>query len=412
MLIRNKKINALLSFVLLLLATRAWLDPVFDQSKEGGGVGLGGVLNVAVLLLGFFAFMSFRAKKNQRIFILWLPVLFLSGVSVLYAPVFFDSLRAYLGWVTYFVMFLLGYISVRNSSDVQLVAKAVYFSYIITAIFSIYQLLSDNMYYSEDIVRINSAFNHPNIYAFYLVFVISIALYFLVTNQEYERFSGHKWVIFSGLIFLMMTQTRSAWIGMLMVFMVYFYFNNKKLFFLIVMLLPLTVFLPVVGDRLADVLSGQGGEEEFLYYYERMNSYVWRKVVWGAAWQEIMNRPILGHGYNSFSYYFLDFFPYGADQGMDAHNSYVQIAFDSGLIAALFYVVLIFGVLYLFLKMLAFDRRGVSVIVGLVIFYIAAGYSDNVTFYLNFNWYYWFFIGMFLRVYLLSCERSLMGRES
>jgi len=384
-------------FSLLLLATRAWLDPVFDMFKQGGGVGVGGVLNALVILLGFCVLVFLRNGREFRFILLWFPIVFLSGVSVFYSPSFIDSLRAYLAWLSYFVMFFIGYRLVYLN-ETKLLVRAIYISFYITSLVSVYHILFGGLVYSdlEGNFRLTSSFSHPNIYAFYLVFVISISFYFLVRSGESVFPLEHRFVILSGLVFLVLTQTRSAWLGMVFIFFVYLFLNNRKLFYFVLILSPLLLFLPIVGDRFSDVFTGS--EDEFVFYYERMNSYVWRKVVWQAAWGEILKQPFFGYGYNSFEYYFMDFFPYGATTGMDAHNSYIQIAFDSGLFAAVAYAGMLVGVFAVFMRFLPNDRKGVSVLVGLVGFYILSGYSDNVTFYLNFNWYFWFFVGFSIRV--------------
>ena len=57
-----------------------------------------------------------------------------------------------------------------------------------------------------------------------------------------------------------------------------------------------------------------------------------RLVVWQAAWRMIQDRPVLGHGLNTFMARYLDYWVGGERQPRYAHNCYLQVAAETGLI--------------------------------------------------------------------------------
>lgn len=159
-------------------------------------------------------------------------------------------------------------------------------------------------------------------------------------------------------------------------------------------MLFLAMLVPSIQERVLDIFTGND-IDSVLDEGGRLNSYAWRKVVWLASWDYIINKPYFGHGYNSFSYYFLDFFPLESNTEFDAHNAYVQIAFDMGFLGLLAYLFLFFRILQRLFRFRLFDKPGGAIIIGLICSYIVVSYSDNMLFYLSYNWYFWLILGVF-----------------
>ena len=54
---------------------------------------------------------------------------------------------------------------------------------------------------------------------------------------------------------IIMTQTRAAWVGTFVILATYALFINRR-YLIVFPLLPLLIFIPAVGDRLADLERG------------------------------------------------------------------------------------------------------------------------------------------------------------
>ena len=93
-----------------------------------------------------------------------------------------------------------------------------------------------------------------------------------------------------------------------------------------------------------------------------------RLVMWQAAIGMIKDRPILGHGLNTFMADYLAYWVGGERQPRYAHNCYLQVAAETGIIGLSAFVALLW---YLFARLLArLHRAGAnerSILVGFII---------------------------------------------
>jgi O-antigen ligase len=103
--------------------------------------------------------------------------------------------------------------------------------------------------------------------------------------------------------------------------------------------------------------------------------------------------PLLGHGLESFKPSTPDFFPLIGYEGIDAHNFYLQVAFEMGLAGFLALLWLFGSLAWRLAGGLRYDRDGVTLILSILGAYVLESYSDNMQFYLSFNWYFWFVMG-------------------
>jgi O-antigen ligase len=201
-----------------------------------------------------------------------------------------------------------------------------------------------------------------------------------------------------------MTKTRSAWIAMAMIFILYGMMVERKYLLYLVLISLGALLIPSVHERVIDLFAGNSIEN--ITEGEPLNSYAWRKVVWLASWDYIINKPILGHGYDTFSYYFLEFTPLEGEKGYDAHNVYVQIAFDMGFLGLFAYLIIFIGIMIRLFKLFVYDKKGGVILIALLFSYMLVCMSDNMLYYLSYNWYFWFLMGVFYYIpsHILKAE--------
>lgn len=107
----------------------------------------------------------------------------------------------------------------------------------------------------------------------------------------------------------------------------------------------------------------------------------------------MLERPLLGHGLESFKPSTPSFFPLVGLQGIDGHNFYLQTSFEMGLAGILALVWLFGWVAYRLIRGYPRDPPGILVLLCILTSYLLESYSDNMHFYLSFNWYFWFMMG-------------------
>jgi O-antigen ligase len=329
------------------------------------------------------------------VFGMWAPILLMAFVSTLYAPSFSEAVRLALVFLSYWAFFSFPFFMLRSSADLTRFVLVIFASSIIPSLYALWEIrhgLGD----MEDF-RAQSTFAHPNIFAFYLVLLLGLALYIRTSNAV--RVGRRLRTLITLyvpvlLFFLMMTKTRSAWMTCALMFSIYAIWFDRR--FLLGLLFVPVIFVvdPSLTDRLTDLTKGQTIESfDQLNESTRLNSYVWRKALWEAAIPLIELKPLLGYGLESFKPSTPEFFALIGPEGIDAHNFYLQITFEMGLLG-------LFGLVWLFLVLLRFivrgfryDSQGITVIVGIVLSYLLQSYVDNMHFYLSFNWYFWFVMG-------------------
>jgi O-antigen ligase len=177
-------------------------------------------------------------------------------------------------------------------------------------------------------------------------------------------------------------------------FLIYAIRVDRRFFLGLVLVPMLLVADPSLRDRLTDITETTEVESfKQLNENVRLNSYVWRQALWESAIPQILSRPILGHGLESFKPSTPSFFPLIGPQGIDGHNFYLQIAFEMGLLGVLALAWLLGSVALRIARALRRDPPGIVIILCVLAAYLIESLSDNMHFYLSFNWYFWFVMG-------------------
>jgi len=383
--------------VTLILFSRALLDPVLNMTKgESGGLGFGAVLNLFVLMLTFaLGFRHIGELRNNRLFKSWLPFLVVCLVAVFYSPAPFTAIRFFFNLTSYLCMALLPFLIDSHVNDKKRWIKVLAWSSVLPVIFANVDLVRGGRTFEDAGSRILGTFTHPNILAFYLVF--AIALFFYILKSAHFRVTGWRKAVIllymANLFFLLLgTKTRNAWISCWLLFFIYGLIKERK--YLVISLLAVVagMALPQIADRAGDLGGGSS---------QRMNSLEWRVELWKSAMPWIKERFFFGYGLSTFSQYSRSFFLLERKVGVDAHNTYVQILFETGIAGLLAYVAIYIGIIRAFFSRVRAGLPKLSaeyaVVLSYVITYLLSSVADNMFYYLALNWYFWFLIGVMLK---------------
>lgn len=381
-----------------VLLIRASSDPIFNLLGGDAGassMGVGALFNVLAIAVAFAFLVQAPLKAPFPVVAIWGPFLLIAFGSTLYAPDFNAAARLAFVLLSYWAFFAIPFFILRSSLDVSRFVLVVIGSSIPPTLYAFVDIARGLSDLGE--FRLQSTFSHPNIYAFYLVLVLGLALYvrasriIRVTPLIHMLATLYIPVL---TIFLLLTKTRSAWGACGLMFLVYALKIDRR--FLAGFLLVPVLFIanPSLMDRLTDVTAATE-VDSFTQLNEstRLNSYVWRQALWESAIPQVLERPLLGHGLESFKPSTSSFFPLIGPQGIDAHNFYLQTSFEMGLLGALALAWLLGWVAYRFVRGRRRDPPGLLIILCILMTYVLESYSDNMHFYLSFNWYFWFVMG-------------------
>lgn len=400
--VRSANIEAmwrlLRAIVFGILLIRASFDPVLNLLGGDDGassMGFGAIFNVLAIAIALLLLAQRPLTAPFLVAGVWGPFLLMAFVATLHASDLAGAARLSFVLLSYWSFFVIPFFILRSSADVSRFILLVIGSSIVPSLYALLDIargLSD----MEDF-RLQSTFSHPNIYAFYLVLLLGLSLY--VRSSRIVRVTSQVRVLIMLyipvlVVFLMLTKTRSAWITCGFLFLVYAFRIDRRFLAGLLLVPVLLVANPSVVERLTDLTTATEVDSfKQLNESTRLNSYVWRQALWESAITQILERPILGHGLMSFKPSTPSFFPLIGPEGIDGHNFYLQVGFEMGLLGVLALVWLLGSVARYIARGFRRDPPGIVIILCTLMAYALESYSDNMQFYLSFNWYFWFVMG-------------------
>jgi O-antigen ligase len=173
----------------------------------------------------------------------------------------------------------------------------------------------------ESLRRISSSFCHPNDFGSYIISVLPLTFLFFSSLISRQKRLILSVISFLGFYCLLKTSSRSAWLGFLAAVIIYFFIYKKKVALLIpIFLLVAIMVLPHGLERLNGLFKPE-------------QNTVWERTkLWQGAWNMIKERPLLGFGVNTFSRNFPKYKPVDYPDLRYAHNSYLQMWSEIGVI--------------------------------------------------------------------------------
>ena len=201
--------------------------------------------------------------------------------------------------------------------------------------------------YLHNMARITSLFDNPIPLAEHLMLLLAFLLP-LVFSRDSAQNHTLTWLIFTCLILsllvLLLTQTRAAWVGFVGAWFIYLLFSRqRRRSFILLSLVAFSLlamaflFSPGLQDRLSSIID-----------VRKHPSNTERILVWRASLQMLGDHPWLGVGPDNYGEQYLTHYisPVAIHNTLrDAHNNYLHVLAETGLIGfgaymALFIVLL------------------------------------------------------------------------
>lgn len=206
-------------------------------------------LLIALLALDFYIIGALR-KRGFRTDIrgIWLPlILFIAAtvLSVAVSPFMSDSVRVFMFFVTSFLLCVEIYGTLTDKKRFDIILSGAYFALIVTGIVAIIQKkmgiavdpsLTDVALNSDMPGRAFSTMGNPNNYAEFLVIFLPFCFAFALSRK-----SALQKTVFTALLLipftaLILTYSRSGWLGFAVTLLVFAALYNKKLIPVIIVL--------------------------------------------------------------------------------------------------------------------------------------------------------------------------------
>jgi O-antigen ligase len=392
--------------LLLLLFFRPCLDYFTEQTFHFGDLNINFAGIFASLTILFSVLVIFKNSEQIEKFplakswFLFFLALALSLISSYDRRVGEIELIRLLSTV---LIFYTSFILIKDSKDLARLIKTIILSAIIPSIVAVYQYFTETglTVPLEGVYnRVFGTFAHPNLLAFYLLLVLSLCFVIFLTSDKKKisiiLYSSLAILFLATLVF---TYTRSAWIGLLILVILLGITRYRK--FLLISLIVLTIgyfSISQISTRLQSFTNKDPG-----------TSIQWRIQLYKDSYSYLKQRPAFGYGIGTSNEIILK--NRGAEAGSsDAHNDFLRIALDAGLIGLLAFLFLIFSLLTKLFKLYRQQNKPRLKTLTFVVFIIAGGFyaisaGDNILANTALQWAFWSLLGA-----TFSVQRSILRR--
>lgn len=236
-----------------------------------------------------------------------------------------------------------------------------------------------------------ASFPFPNDFAAWiLIFIFPIGIFTFLKNNGWKQ-RAITAVIFIGLSYsLILTKVRGAWLGFLIAFGFLSAFKMKKLG-IVLLVIFISAALLINKALIPDILS--------------FTSVSDRSTMWKNSWEIFKKHPIIGNGLNTFyvNYEKVRNDEFKNKKGSYAHNCYLQMAAEIGLlglIAFLCFIVALFRKAIVALKNIKdplYNSIAMGLIFGILAFLVHSFFDTNL-YSLNLSALFWLSSGFLISV--------------
>ncbi|MBZ9687619.1 O-antigen ligase family protein [Clostridium estertheticum] len=237
-------------------------------------------------------------------------------------------------------------------------------------------------------IKIASTLSHPNAYAGYLILII----FPVIMLSIYEKNKNKKifYILLSILVFtnLLMTYSRNALLGFALGLVVLALLYSIKIIFALGGFGVLILLIPSVFHRVQDIANLSQNES--------------RIKLWKTALMMIKEHPILGVGNGNYvtqydtyiQKYRLD---YNSYTHYPAHNSYLKVQSELGIVGIVSFLGVIVTALFRFRKLYSttsdkFNKAFYMGVMASMIAFLFMNFSDNLFFVPKTTTYFWFLL--------------------
>ena len=381
----------------LLIVLRPCLDYFTNNTFNVGSFTFNFAQIFALLSIIFTIFVIIQNfKKFEKLPLLAAWLIFFAGIIISW-PFSYDtssSLIEITRLISVFLIFSASGLLIKNNQDLVTLIKVIIASAIIPSVMAFYQYFTKTgltVPFEGVFNRVYGTFSHPNLLAFYLLLVLSLCfVIFLVSDKKKISiiFYGLLAVLF--LITLALTYTRSAWLGLVLIVVLLGFTRYRTFLVVALVFLSLSYFsFQQINDRFSTLNTK-----------DPTDSVQWRLTLWQDEISYILQKPVFGYGVGTSKEIILK--NRGADAGStDAHNDYLRMALESGVVGLVSFIILIVALLKNLAQIYLKEKRPrlktlAFVILILMIGFYLISFGDNILANTALQWALWALLGGFL----------------
>ena len=405
--------------LIALLIIRPALD-IFGQTltlplplKENLTINLASVLALVVI-----AWVIFYLFKNQvslkSIPLVWPFLILLTAglISIIVSADRFISAAEWIRWLSIFGIFLIAFDLARRTGQGRRIIGAIAVSAGIPCAVSLWQLLSGRGIYeiSTGLTRVYGTFGQPNSLAFYLVLAAAGLIIFWQTIPGQKPLNPWWLLIPAAVILpiLFFTYARGAWLALLMILIILGIQRWRWKFVIILLIVAAAAGLFILfNSQNTRVTEFNITRTDFYQrvvalfdFQEYSSSTSWRIRSWtDMITNAFPEKPWLGYGPGM--YIPTNLIVHGYLEGaLEAHNDYLLILIETGLIGLAAYLFLIFSTIKKTVQAAGEDtgnkKKTAWIVTATLIAIFIMSFSDNILRVTALQWALWSLVAVVL----------------
>ncbi len=410
----------LLLALLLIRPTIDYFRDITILHVQETAINVNAALSMIVFLWAMLMFIRHRAALQTIPF--KLPIILLCAViggSVIYSVAPGTTAIEAMKFFNLMALFLLSWIFVKTKTiTLPQFTTTIVLSAIVPIAFGLLQLVTNSGIATLEIRdRIYGTFAHPNVFAFFLLFLLTLLIQYsiIAPTAWWQKERGMRTITFVFLFaLLLMTYTRAALIGLLIFLLTLGMLSYRKFLLRCIVTVagfyllfyPLNQFLIAnYNYSLADLpivarLTTRSDEAD---------SISWRMALVQETIPIMAMRPVHGYGFGTFPIVWdaQRGFTHLFDDSAESHNDYLRFMLETGVIGLLLYLLFL-----MYLLLMAWQRCECSVeekqhnlyLIGILMIFIATSLSDNMLHHTPVMWLLWSYLGAALAVPQLKCK--------
>lgn len=303
-----------------------------------------------------------------------------------------------------YLLFVLFFFTVKNNINTKGKLYAIFslmaLSGLLVALYGIYQRVTgqfvmtdawvDADFFDESLVRIYSTLENPNVLGEYLIFINIFAFSMLYYFKNYLYKLGALGIFGAAALCMVFTQSRGAWLGLLVAAMVFVLIRDRRLIVLGVMALIAAPFI-IPPEIIARFISiGDMAD----------SSTAFRVSIWLASLDMARVFWPIGIGLGTDNFVFIyNIYAYSAAYALHSHNLFLQIIITLGIggfIAFIGYMLCFFksGVKTSVESKDKFVKTASAAMAAAMAGFMAQGFVDNTWFNYRVTAFFWLILAL------------------
>lgn len=405
-----------LIFLLLRPAIDTWRD-VVAFSFQHHDININAIYGIT--FLGWCCAVLIQYRHDVR----RLPTSLLAMLGILTSLVLISiitsvntgtSITEAIKFLSVLAVFLTAFVLIKNKFiTLKQLLYTFIFSAILPILFALIQLVTASGLTTFDTRgRLFGTFAHPNVFAFFLLFLgfTFIQYSFISPTKYWQKHTTLKIITAIGLLTLIaLTYTRAAYIGLIVFLVVLGLMHYRKLLLSLMAIIIMLYGSIFLSDTILRKTTGNSLQEitlisRLISRNEDADSIAWRQVLLRETTPIILAKPVFGYGYGTFPFVWEN--QRGThhlfDDSAEAHNDYLRLSLELGVIGIATYLLLLISFLLFFYRAMKFNEQKYAYLFAWGVAFAALSLSDNMLHHTPVMWLMWAWWGAIAAELLLD----------